>query len=565
AQIAGRAGRHQRDGTFGALSEDGPGAFTADEIEAIEDHHFPLLEKLYWREGDPDLSSVDALIADLERRPDHAVLKPAPEAIDLAVLKRLAAEEWVRARSRSRAMVARLWSACSVPDFRKTGADAHARFVAKLFDPLSSGKGHIPHDWFAAELARLDNVQGDVETIAGRIAAARSWAYIAHRADWLAEPAHWAAQTRALEERLSDALHASLTQRFVDKRTTMLLRQIGADARALPVTIAADGEVLVEDHAIGRLDGFRFTVDARAGHADKKLLLAAAERRLGVERGRRGEALAAAADDALALADDPAGPVILWQGHRVARLNAAPNGLAPHVALDRALDCLAPAQRNAIRARLQDWLTAMLARHVPGLVALAAMARDAQASGAARAVAAAMVAGNGVVARASIDEAIASLDAETRRRLRKAGVTIGTLDLFDARLLKGRGAAWRRALQEMRTPGSAGDPSAPVLSVQRDQPVPHGYRLIGRQALRVDLVERIARAAHDARQGRDPFPFDFAPAAAMGLRPETLARLMQVLGFRARAGDGHSAPHWQWHGIRRPRRGAAIAAPSNAF
>lgn len=234
SQIAGRAGRHQRDGTFGSLVEEGPGAFTPEEIRAIEDHHVPALDHLYWREGEPDLASIDALIASLERKPDSPVLRAAPEAVDLSVLKRLAGEDWVRARVRSHRAVARLWAACGLPDFRKLGADPHARFIARVFKHLSEGSGHIPHQWFADEIARLDRMDGDVETLAGRIAAARSWAYIAQRSDWLAEPLHWAERTRALEEKLSDALHASLTQRFVDKRTTVLLRQIGAGASHLP-------------------------------------------------------------------------------------------------------------------------------------------------------------------------------------------------------------------------------------------------------------------------------------------------------------------------------------------
>src|SRR3546814_14037530 len=97
-------------------------------------------------------------------------------------------------------MVARLWAACGVPDFRKVGVEPHARFVARLFAHLSEGTGHIPHDWFAAEIARLDNVQGDVETLAGRIASARTWAYIAHRADWLADPLHWDERTRRIRQ-----------------------------------------------------------------------------------------------------------------------------------------------------------------------------------------------------------------------------------------------------------------------------------------------------------------------------------------------------------------------------
>ncbi len=299
AQIAGRAGRHQRDGTFGALHEEGPSAFTPEEVLALEAHQVPRLEHLYWREGEPDFASIDALVASLEAKPQAEVLRAAPQAVDLAVLKHLAEEDWVRARVRSPRMVMRLWAACGLPDFRKLGVDPHARFVGRLFGHLSEANGHVPHQWFADEIARLDNMGGDVETLAGRIAAARSWAYIAHRADWLEDPIHWAERTRAIEEKLSDALHASLTQRFVDKRTTVLLRQIGADASNLPVTIGAQGEVSVEEHPLGKLEGFRFTVQAEARAGDKRMLLAAAEKRLAGEFRKRGEALIEAANGAL--------------------------------------------------------------------------------------------------------------------------------------------------------------------------------------------------------------------------------------------------------------------------
>ena len=329
AQIAGRAGRHQRDGTFGALHEEGPGAFTADEILNIEAHRVRPLEKLYWREGEPDFASVDDLIASLEARPEHEVLRAAPQAVDLAVLKRLADEQWVRDRVRSPGQVARLWAACGVPDFRKLGVDPHARFVGRLFGHLSERQGHVPHQWFADEIQRLDNVGGDVETLAGRIAAARSWAYIAHRADWLEDPFHWAERTRVIEEKLSDALHASLTQRFVDKRTTVLLRQIGADASNLPVTIGPEGEVSVEEHVLGSLEGFRFKVDPDARAADKRMLLAAAEKRLAGELRKRGSALAEAEDAALSFVTGR----VIWAGVPVAEVSAGPNLARPKLVL----------------------------------------------------------------------------------------------------------------------------------------------------------------------------------------------------------------------------------------
>ena len=548
AQIAGRAGRHQRDGTFGTLAEEGPDAFEPEEIAAIEAHRVPRLDWLYWREGAPDLSGLDALLASLAAAPGDDALRPAPEAIDLKVLRRLADDPAIRDRARG-ANVARLWSACGIPDFAKVGIDPHARFVARVFGHLA--QGHLPHQWFADEVARLDRVDGDVETIAGRIAQVRIWAFIAQRADWLADPLPWRERTLAVEERLSDALHAGLTQRFVDRRTTMLMRGIGGGAGGLPVQIDAQGEVTIDGHAIGRLDGFRFTVDATTRASDRKLLLATAERRLATERRRRATALAAAADDAFALVEG----AVVSDGIVLARLGRGPSAARPALVLDGALDCLDPPQRNAVRERVARWLAQALSRGVPAIVAAGEAARAKEAGPALRAIAAALETGAGITPRAPLAMAVDSLTPEARRWLRRAGVTIGALDLFDARLLKPGAQAWRRALM-----AAAGDPVPPApppgaTVLARGAPgavAAMGYRPLGRQAVRIDLVERIARAAHDARDGRAPFAPDPALAVSIGLEPATLARLMAELGFRPAPAAEGAAPRWIWRGRRRP-------------
>jgi ATP-dependent RNA helicase SUPV3L1/SUV3 len=558
AQIAGRAGRHQRDGTFGALVEEGPGAFTPEEIAAIEGHRVPPLDHLYWREGEPDLSGIDALIASLEAKPDRPMLRAAPEATDLMVLKRLADEEWVRARVRSPRAVARLWAACGLPDFRKLGLDPHARFVARVFRHLSEGRGHIPHIWFADEIARLDRMDGDVESIAGRIAAARSWAYIAHRADWLEDPGHWADRTRALEEKLSDALHASLTQRFVDKRTTVLLRQIGADASHLPVVIGPEGEVTVEDHVLGQLSGFHFAVspDARAG--DKRMLLAAAEKGLAPELRRRAADLAQAPDDALSRV----GAEVHWRGARVAHLDATANPLRPALRLCRTLDSLDPPARNTVRARIAAWLETRIAAELPDLAALDALSRDASAGSRVRALAGQLAQTGGLMPRRAAGALVEALDADDRKRLRKAGLVIGTLDLFMPGLLKPRAAAARRALL-----GLGDGPTEGASVLPRAAPgasLDHGYRPLGQQAVRVDLAERIARAAHESRKGRAPFAPDPALATSMGLTADTLARLMAQLGFQALRGREGQPQRWVWKGLT-PLAKPKPAPRDNAF
>lgn len=548
SQIAGRAGRHQRDGTFGALVEEGPGAFTPEEVAAIEDHAIPPLDHLFWREGEPDLAAIDALIASLERKPDSPVLRAAPEAVDLAVLKRLAGEDWVRDRVRGPKAVARLWAACGLPDFRKLGADPHARFVARVFRHLSEGAGHIPHQWFADEIARLDRIDGDVETIAGRIAAARSWAYIAQRADWLAQPAHWAERTQALEERLSDALHASLTQRFVDKRTTVLLRQIGAGASHLPVTVGPEGEVSVEEHVLGHLHGFRFAVEPDARAADKRMLLAAAERGLAGELRRRGDALVAAPDEELSF--DAA--AVAWRGVPVALLESTGNPVRPRIRLDRALDILDARVRAAAQDRIERWFADRIAADLPDLARLDALSRDPGAGGRVRALAGLLVEAGGLLPRRAAGALVEALDPSDRKRLRKAGVQLGALDIFAPALLKPRAAAARRALL-----GLADTPAEGATVLPRAAPgaaLEHGFRPFGAQAVRIDLAERLACAAHDARNrgnkgGRAPFTPDPALATSMGLTADTLARLMAQIGFQGVRTPKGEPQRWVWKGL----------------
>jgi ATP-dependent RNA helicase SUPV3L1/SUV3 len=559
AQIAGRAGRHQRDGTFGALAEEGPDAFLPEEVLAIEAHRFPKIDWLYWREGQPDLSSIEALKYSLSTYPDHLALRAAPEAIDLQVLRRLSDEHWVRDRARGN--VQRLWAACGIPDFAKLGLDPHARFVGRVFGNLTEGNGHIPHQWFADEVARLDRVDGDVETIAGRVAAIRTWAYIAQRGDWLADPAHWAARTLAIEERLSDALHASLTQRFVDKRTTALAKQIGAGAGQLPVTIDAEGEVSIDSHAIGRLDGFRFTVAPEARAGDKRLLLATAEKHLAHERRSRAQAMIAGEDADFALGD---GSAIMWSGQIVARLAAGPSLARPAVALDAGLDCLDAAQRAAVTTRLRRWVEERVARALPSLASLAAATRDPGATSALRSIASALEAGAGFTERAAVRGSIEALMPDDRKRLRAAGVTIGSLDLFDPRLLKPKAWEWRSVLLALRGEAPVAPPPG-ATTLPRGVPgatLATGFRPIGAQAVRIDLVERVARAAHDARVGRRAFAPDPALAVSIGLEPGTIARLMAELGFRP-APPVEGAARWVWRG--RPPAKRVAPPRDNAF
>jgi ATP-dependent RNA helicase SUPV3L1/SUV3 len=563
AQIAGRAGRHQKDGSFGTLGlgSDESASFSDEEINAIEEHRFRPLDSLYWRNAALDFTAVRTLIASLELKSDDPSLRSAPEAIDLAVLKLTAQDPAIAAKRGAQAR--RLWAACGLPDFRKVGPMHHARMVRRLFNYIGEG-GHVPHEWFAAEVARLDNMSGDIEALADRLAGIRSWAYIAHRSDWLQEPARWADRTREVEARLSDALHERLTQRFVDRRTAVLVRDIGArGADALPVTVAADGEVSVGPEPIGHLAGFEFRVDQSAKLADKRLLLAAAERRLGEELDRRAKTLTQAPDQAFVLVTEESGGLaVAWESHVLARLAPGRSLLEPALRTARSLDRLSAQGRGDLRARLEQWLDAQVARHLKPLQKLAAAAADPASSPGVRALSAMLTDAGGVVPRKAMLGPIAHLEQADRQALHKLGVRLGPLDVFMPTLLKPAAQHLRGALLAVRggqpMPALAA-PGAATLPAEAD---PRGaalaYRRLGRQWLRIDLADRLASHARKVRSAGGDDPVDAALVTSVGLSEEAVARLMAEVGF-AKAGDA-----WRWRG-RRGQRPDRRAAPSHAF
>lgn len=571
AQIAGRAGRHHKDGTFGSLGhEDGDAAFTPEEIEAIEEHRFPPIEQLYWRNGTPRTDSVGRLILELETRPDLDQLRAAPEATDLSVLKRLADDPLVIEGVRGKTQVERLWAACSLPDFQKLGTEHHARIVGRIWRFLSEGQGHIPRDWFAQQIARLDSTQGDIDTLSGRIAAARTWAYIAHRADWLANPLEMAERTRALEEKLSDALHAALTQRFVDRRTTVLLRDFGQNADNLPVDLEQDGTVCVDGETIGRLDGFRFSVDPATRHQDRKMLLAAAERRLGRILRVKADELLAAADSDFALIDEAGqAPGISWQGDPVATLMAGPSLLAPEIRLDRGVLSLSQDIQKQVVARLSAWAEAQKAKHLLPLVKMVASASDPEVPAVVRAVFAQLADAGGVIARTELDSALGHLDKDQRHLLRRAGLDIGVLDIYHPGLLKPGAARWRSALLAARLgkpclvlpqPGltliAAGD------KMEQMGARIAGFRGFGEQMLRIDMAERMARTAHEAIAKGEAFTAQSPQIVSLGLSEPSFLQLMRLAGFRPVEAAAEGGPNWTFRGRQKPRPDQQARGPA---
>ena len=548
AQIAGRAGRHQTDGTFGTLAGEGL-ELTPEEIERVENHQFPALDWLHWREAEPRMDSVATLISDLCIRPEQEGLKAAPEALDLDILRRLSHMPDAMQLVRGPRSVARLWEIACLPDFRQLGAEPHSRFIASLWQFMGQGNRKIPQRYAAQELARLDNVQGDVDTISGRIAAVRSWTYMAQRADWLEDPIAMAVRAGELETKLSDALHAGLRQRFVNQRTVKLMRGAAIDSALLPVEITEDNQVFVDGEMIGKLNGFAFKVDAAARAGDRKLLLAAAERHLAAHLREKAKKISMSGDTDFTLEKSDSGrPVIRWNGNTLGTLAKGRSLLQPLFQPERAVAGLEGEALKAVTQRAEAWITAQLEKHLGGIVALDKLAQDPAAEAPVRALAMQLAEAGGVAGRQYLSDAIKALPKEARGAARKGGIVFGALDIFHHQAMKPAAVKWRSALFAAREDKPVADlppESAVHLAGWNFASAADcrnaGYRRIGDEYLRIDLVERVIKKAHEARGELNLFGMDLSFVTSLGVSEKGLGALMRDAGFRKAEAPASSA------------------------
>ncbi|MBR1234391.1 helicase-related protein [Bradyrhizobium sp. AUGA SZCCT0182] len=550
AQIAGRAGRATRNGTFGTTGRCAP--FEPELVNALQNHTFDSVKMLQWRNSKLDFASLGSLQVSLALSPQHEVLTRAPIAEDLRVLDHAARDAEVREMAHGPAAVERLWDACQIPDYRRLAPAAHAELVTTLYGFLMK-KGRIPDEWFAAQVDQADRVTGDIDTLSGRIAQIRTWTFVANRPDWLGDPDHWQGITREVENKLSDALHERLTERFVDRRTSVLMRRLRENS-VLNTEIGKTGEVIVEGHVIGRLDGFTFAPDAAEAGSDAKALQAAAQQVLAGEIDTRAEKLSAAPDDAFVLTSDG---TIRWTGDAVAKLVAADDALHPRLRIISD-DRLNGAAREAVQTRLDLWLKT----HIEKLLGpLFGLAKAEDITGIARGIAFQLIEALGVLERSKITAEMKDLDQPSRATLRKYGVRFGAYHIYFPGLLKpaARSLAsllWAEkqdnvdmsALSGAQHLASSGRTSFAVdKALARDAYRVLGYRQCGERAVRVDILERLADLIRPALAWRESSPgekpagaFDgrsFVVTQAMtsltGSAGEDFASILRALGYRS--------------------------------
>lgn len=532
AQIAGRAGRHVENGTFGVTGEARP--LDEEMIDAIENHRFAPVKKLQWRNAGLEFGSVERLVRSLEAPTSNDWLSRARDADDVVALKALSEMPEVRDRVKGPQDVRLLWDVCRVPDFRSSSTTEHAGLLARIFEFLKTGR--VPSDWLAKAVARIDRSDGDIDAISKRLAYIRTWTYVAQRSGWVEDESHWRDETRAVEDRLSDALHARLTQRFVDRRTSVLLRRL-KQKETLVAEVNDKGEVTVEGEFVGRLEGFRFRQDASATPEEARTLRQAAVQALRPEFHLRADRFYNAPDTELDFTEQGG---LMWGTTAVGKLVKGAEALRPSVEgfVD---DEAGPDVAEKVKRRLQHFID----RKVAALFEpLAAMSRDEGLTGLARGFAFRLVEGLGVLPRDEVAEEVKALDQEARGALRKHGVRFGQFTVFLPLLLKPAPTRLRLVLwslangldefPESPPPGLVTIPN--IAEVPKQHYTLSGYHPAGARAIRIDMLERLADLlrARDSRAGFEASP-DMLSITGMTL--EQFADLMTGLGYKAEKGE----------------------------
>jgi ATP-dependent RNA helicase SUPV3L1/SUV3 len=584
-QIAGRAGRHMNDGTFGVTGQVAP--FEPELVDRLENHNFDPVGVLQWRNRKLDFQSIERLKESLRVTPDHPRLARARMVDDVIALENVSHDAAVRDMAGGPAAVHLLWDMCQIPDYRKISAASHAELVATLYRFVLGPEGKIPADWFARQVALADRTDGDLDTLSNRLAQIRTWTFVSNRAEWLDDPEHWRSRTRAIEDNLSDALHERLTRRFVDRRTSVLMRRL-RDKEELLAEIAPDGRILVEDHYVGRLDGFRFTPDSSSEGLNGRAARHAAAKVLGRELSERADALVAAADDAISLA---ANGRILWAGSEIARLERGESVLKPKLRI-YSDEHLGSSERERMAKRLHGWLEAHLAARIKPLVALS---EAADLAGLARGLAFRLTENLGTLRRDAVADEVKALDQSARAQLRAYGVRFGAFNIYIPALLKPAAAdllllLW--ALYAGREHGIDTDSMPPrpqqgLTSVEADRSTPEpywhaaGFQLVGSRAVRIDMLERLSdliRARVTWRPTTDEGAavpsgatgdggFRVAPElmSVVGCSGEDFASILTALGFRRsrqKLAVGAAAP--EATAADAARQDAAPAAPNES-
>ena len=550
AQIAGRAGRHKRDGTFGVTA--GTETFSDELVDQLESHEFEPVKVLQWRNAELNFSSFVALQKSLEVPADHKRLTNVPTAKDQLALEFLMRHPDVGPKT-GQELTKLAWDCASIPDYRNISPAQHGEIIATIFRNIEQSET-ISEDWIAEQVSFCDNAHGEIDTLSNRIKQIRTWTFVANRKNWLKDPTYWREKTTQIENTLSDALHERLTQRFIDRRTSVLMRHL-RDKHMTAPEISQSGEVSLEGQTIGSIEGFRFTLASQAG-GETKNLRSAASVAIAPEIKKRAEKVTDSPNDEFVLTADGH---VRWRGEIIAELSPGDDLFTPRLVV-LADESLTGPELSSVQDRLDLWLRHAINTQLEQVAAL----RDPQElQGTARGVAFRLAENLGVVPRADVADDVKSLDQDVRGIMRKMGIKFGAYHIYLPMMLKPAPRELALVLWALKNGGvrQKGVRELPQIilsgrtSIDMDPEIKPelyeiaGFKVTGSRAVRVDILERLADLirpliAFDPNRNQDTPPEGAAEGngfrvtvemtSLLGCAGEEFSTVLKSLGYKVK-------------------------------
>ena len=547
SQIAGRAGRYLNNGTFGCLTEgaDYQTGLVPEMVFAIENHQFAPLTVIQWRNAFIDFSRAETVIRSLCQTPERIGLTRTMEKLDMSTFQLLSDNPVIKSSLGGPAAVKILWEVCQLPDFRQISDDEHIQLCSSIYHQITSDHNRISEDWMANLMKPLNNVTGNIDTLSTRIAHIRTLTYISNRPGWCENQKYWQSTTRNIEDKLSDALHEGLTKRFVSRRTSVLMRELRQKGK-LMANIETDGSVYVEDHFIGTIEGFHFKEDEGAFGEDSKTLRNAATKVLADEIKRRAEEFDQADDSEISLiyGDPLIRSTINWRGVIVGRIVKGPSILTPKT-LVQPTPVLQGDAYTMVQTKLDRWLDTQIGETLAPLFSLQEAVNGAKddegnerLTGMAKGIAFQILEKLGTIPRRLIAKDFKGVDSNGRFQIKKLGVWLGAASLYIPALLKPSPAQLRLLLWALfNDRDSLPDiPPAGLCTIKVDKDASRvfyevsGYRVVGNNAVRLDMLERLANAAREVSM-KGPFPMDADLMSLVGTSGDDFIEIMSYLGY----------------------------------
>ncbi len=526
AQIAGRAGRSTRNGTFGVIDESLK--FDEETIEQVESHSFFPLKNLWWRNTDLNFSSVNKLVKSLDKAPPFNFMRKKVGALDAICLTHLSQIDTIKAKIENEENLSLLWNICQIPDFSNTLSGMHFNLLEKTFELLLS-KGKLDNEWIKSQITRLDRYDGEIDTLLNRIANVRTWTFITNRSNWLDETEYWQDQAKTIEDKLSDELHERLTQRFVDKKIVVLNKTL-KEFNNLEAIVRIDGKVFVEGEEVGTLKGFDFIPTLSDGE-NAAPILSAARKTLPKEISRRVKELLMSDNAAFKFDNDGN---ILWQSNIVASLVNGENIYSPKININSS-ELLSDEQIKQIQLRIIEAVEG----NIKSILSEAINLKDPSfqkiekkhfnnnqneeksaeeeklpiinLSGKALGIAYEVYEGLGSAKTSSLSMSINTLSDDEKTQLAKLGLRLGIETIYLPNLLKPsaiklRALLWSVFYQNFPDHGTPPDGRVSVImqpEANHDFLRAIGFVPLGDLALRADIAERLSALIRlEARSGR---------------------------------------------------------------